>query len=113
MKKGIHPKYSNNVKVTCSCGNVFYIGSTSDGDIVTELCSKCHPFFTGAQKLVDSQGMIDKYLKQVEKKKSTSSFRSKREKEMARRAKQLAAKSNKTPQTKGLTLKDMIKQLDK
>lgn len=111
MKKEIHPKYNSKAKVTCSCGNTFYTGSILD-EISTELCSKCHPFFTGAQKLVDSQGMIDKYLKQVEKRESTS-FRSKREKEVARRAKQTAAKSSTATSAKGLTLKDMLRKLDK
>ena len=62
MKKNIHPKYYSNCKVTCACGNTFVTRSTR-GDMKVEICSKCHPFFTGKQKLVDSAGRIEKYLR--------------------------------------------------
>jgi len=61
MKKGIHPEYRIS-KVTCACGNTFVTRSTR-GDMKVEICSKCHPFFTGKQKLVDSAGRIEKYLR--------------------------------------------------
>ncbi|HDN58866.1 MAG: 50S ribosomal protein L31 [Candidatus Neomarinimicrobiota bacterium] len=61
MKKGIHPEYKIS-KVTCACGNTFVTRSTR-GDMKVEICSKCHPFFTGKQKLVDSAGRIEKYLR--------------------------------------------------
>lgn len=61
MKKGIHPEYKIS-KVTCACGNTFVTRSTR-GDMKVEICSMCHPFFTGKQKLVDSAGRIEKYLR--------------------------------------------------
>jgi len=59
MKKGIHPKYEKTT-VTCACGNVFETGSTVK-DIKVEICSNCHPFFTGKQKLVDSAGRVERF----------------------------------------------------
>jgi len=59
MKKGIHPDYVNST-VTCACGNVIETKSTKK-DIRIEICSKCHPFFTGKQKLVDTAGKIEKF----------------------------------------------------
>ena len=61
MKKGIHPSY-NETAITCACGNVINTGSTK-GDIHVEICSKCHPFFTGKQKLVDTSGRVDMFKK--------------------------------------------------
>ena len=62
MKEGIHPKY-NQVTVKCQCGNSFETGSTKDDDISTEVCSACHPFFTGKQKLLDTAGRIERFRK--------------------------------------------------
>ncbi len=59
MKKGIHPKYKE-TKITCLCGNVIETSSTQD-DIHVEICSKCHPFFTGKQKLVDTAGRVERF----------------------------------------------------
>ena len=61
MKEGIHPKY-NIVTVSCACGNKFETRSTKT-DIRLELCSACHPFFTGKQKLVDTAGRIERFQK--------------------------------------------------
>ena len=61
MKKDIHPKYEETT-VTCACGNVINTRSTAK-DIKVELCSQCHPFFTGKQKLVDTAGRIDRFKK--------------------------------------------------
>ena len=66
MKTNIHPKYYENIKVTCSCGNVFITGSTLP-EIKTEICSACHPFYTGQQKLVDTAGRVDKFMEKVKK----------------------------------------------
>lgn len=62
MKAGIHPAY-NEVKVNCACGNSFATRSTNKGDIRVEICSNCHPFFTGRQKLVDTEGRVDRFQK--------------------------------------------------
>jgi len=61
MKKDIHPKYGE-TKASCACGATFDVGSTRE-NIKVEICSKCHPFFTGKQKLVDSAGRIDRFKK--------------------------------------------------
>lgn len=60
MKTDIHPKYFDSVEIRCSCGNVIISGSTKE-KLKTELCSKCHPFYTGQQKLVDTAGRVDKF----------------------------------------------------
>ena len=62
MKKGIHPKYHHNAKVTCACGNTFETGSVKE-KISVEICSQCHPFYTGKQKLIDSAGRVEKFKK--------------------------------------------------
>ena len=61
MKKDIHPEYKR-VMVTCACGNTFETGSVDD-EIRVEICSECHPFFTGKQKFVDKGGRVDKFKK--------------------------------------------------
>ena len=61
MKKGIHPNYGK-ASVRCACGNTFETGSTKK-DIHVEICSNCHPFYTGKQKLIDSGGRVDKFKK--------------------------------------------------
>ena len=65
MKSGIHPEYKLS-KVTCACGNTFETYTTV-GDISVEICSNCHPFFTGKQKLLDTAGRIDKFRKKYQK----------------------------------------------
>ena len=64
MKKDIHPKYYPEAKVICACGNTFTTGSTLP-EIKTELCSVCHPFYTGKQKLVDSARRVEKFQAKV------------------------------------------------
>ena len=66
MKKGIHPEY-NETTITCACGEVIHTRSTRQ-NIKIDICSKCHPFFTGKQKLVDTAGMVDKFKKRYAKK---------------------------------------------
>ncbi len=71
MKEKIHPQYYPDAKVICSCGNKFTLGSTKK-EIRVELCSKCHPFYTGEQRVVDTAGRVERfkrrYNKQTEKK---------------------------------------------
>ena len=62
MKAGIHPAY-NEINVICACGHVFKTRSTHKGDMRVEICSSCHPFFTGKQKLMDTAGRIDRFEK--------------------------------------------------
>ena len=65
MKDGIHPKYYK-ATVHCACGNTFEVGSTLK-EINVEICSKCHPFFTGKQKLVDSAGRVERFKRKYAK----------------------------------------------
>ena len=60
MKDKIHPKYHDNAKVTCLCGNTFTTGSTKP-EIKVEMCSKCHPFYTGTQRIVDTMGKVERF----------------------------------------------------
>ena len=62
MKDSIHPDYKA-IKVTCSCGNTFETRSTVGHDLSLEVCSNCHPFYTGKQKMVDTAGRVDKFRK--------------------------------------------------
>lgn len=62
MKPDIHPEYGE-LKVTCGCGNEFTTRSTLSGDLNVEVCSNCHPFYTGKQKMVDTGGRVDKFRK--------------------------------------------------
>jgi len=65
MKENIHPKYQD-TKIRCACGNVIETSSTKD-NITVEICSNCHPFFTGKQKLVDKAGRIERFRKKYQK----------------------------------------------
>ena len=66
MKEGIHPKYFTDAKVICSCGNVITVGSTKK-EMRVELCSKCHPFFTGEQRVVDTAGRVERFRRRYRK----------------------------------------------
>ena len=67
MKADIHPKYYTNTKVNCACGENFEIGSTKEM-IETEVCYKCHPFYTGKEKMIDTAGRVEKFKKRLAKK---------------------------------------------
>ncbi|MDH3280314.1 MAG: 50S ribosomal protein L31 [Gammaproteobacteria bacterium] len=60
MKQGIHPEYRE-ITVTCACGNSFSTRSTLDHDLHVEICSNCHPFYTGKQKIMDTEGRVGKF----------------------------------------------------
>ncbi len=100
MKTGIHPIYYDNCQVVCACGNTFITGSTKQG-IRVEICSNCHPFFTGEMRFVDTQGQVQKFQtkQQVAAK-------------MADQVARKKAKKQKLPQDekKPLTLKEMLMQ---
>lgn len=70
MKKDIHPKYNENIKVTCACGNTFLTGSTKP-EINVEICSACHPFYTGKEKLIDTAGRVERFRKMQTQKKDS------------------------------------------
>ena len=66
MKAGIHPAY-NEINVTCACGHTFKTRSTHKGDMRVEICSSCHPFFTGRQKLMDTAGRVERFRRKYAK----------------------------------------------
>ena len=100
MKDGIHPKYYPNAKVTCTCGNTFTVGSTLP-EIQVEICSKCHPFFTGEMKFVDTQGRVEKF--QVKQAQAQLYMKKKKAKKVAKE------KEEQRPQT----LKEMLSHVKK
>ena len=65
MKNGIHPKYYPEATVICSCGNTWHTGSTKEV-IHTDMCAQCHPFYTGEQRMVDTEGQVDRFYKKLE-----------------------------------------------
>lgn len=67
MKKNVHPQYYDNAEIRCACGNVFRVSSTREY-IETEICSKCHPFYTGREKIVDTMGRVAKFRKRMAQK---------------------------------------------
>ncbi len=103
MKQGIHPKMNTNVVVTCACGNTFVTQSTLEV-INVDICSACNPFYTGTQKLVDTEGRIEKFKKRAkasEEKKARAE--SKKEK-----TKKMSQEKQKTP-----SLKELLSQARK
>jgi large subunit ribosomal protein L31 len=66
MKTGIHPEYYPEARVTCTCGNTWTVGSTA-ATIRTDVCSQCHPFFTGEQRIVDAGGQVERFMKKLER----------------------------------------------
>ncbi len=71
MKKDIHPTYYPDARAICACGNTFSVGSTQP-EIHVEICSACHPFYTGKEKLVDTAGRVERYRKLQTKKQEIS-----------------------------------------
>lgn len=104
MKQGIHPNWNDNAKVVCACGATFTTGSTLDS-IRVDICSKCHPLFTGTQKFVDTLGQVDKFKKLSEK--AAVKGEEKRKIKEARAAKTVIDKTEKP------SLKDLLMQARK
>lgn len=71
MKDDIHPQYHKDAEVHCACGAKFKVGSTQKL-IETEICKECHPFYTGKEKVIDTQGQIEKFEKRMKKKEESS-----------------------------------------
>jgi large subunit ribosomal protein L31 len=67
MKKDIHPKYYKEATVICACGNTWTTGATQEL-VRTDVCSACHPFFTGEQRIVDTAGQVERFMRRLEKK---------------------------------------------
>ncbi len=91
MKEKIHPKYYEDAKVICACGNTFTTGSTLP-ELKVEICSACHPFYTGKQKLVDSARRVEKFKAKVEAKTAKAA---KHKSKTAKRATKAKAKAKK------------------
>jgi len=88
MKKKIHPEYHPQAKISCACGNVFYVGSTKK-EMAVEICYACHPFFTGNEKLIDTAGRVEKFKAKREKAAKASS-KSKATKKAEKKGKKVA-----------------------
>lgn len=100
MKTGIHPTYYPEAKVSCVCGNSFVTGSIMP-EIRVEICAVCHPFFTGTQKFVDTQGQVEKYGK---KQAVTSEKKAERAKVLERRSARVVEIKTEKPSLKDLLL---------
>ena len=109
MKKDIHPKYEKCV-VKCACGNTFETRSTK-AEIFVEICSACHPFYTGKKKIVDSTGRVDRFKKILEKKKDFQAVAKKRKVKLRKRHSPMSPskKSKKSEKTKTVKSKDSKK----
>jgi len=95
MKKELHPTYYANAKVVCACGNTFTVGSTKP-ELHVEICSNCHPFYTGKQKLVDTAGRVEKFKKRLQTSQTAGvKHGSRREKLAKKDAKKAAARVEK------------------
>jgi len=79
MKEKIHPQYHKTATVSCTCGNTFTVGTTVPS-LKVEICSACHPFYTGKQKLIDSGGQLEKFRKRLESVKNVKTARAKKAK---------------------------------
>ncbi len=89
MKKEIHPQYFTNTVITCACGRTLQTGSTVES-IHIELCSACHPFYTGKQKLVDTARRVEKFQSRVGKKEATAQIRKGKKVKRAKKAAKIA-----------------------
>jgi large subunit ribosomal protein L31 len=98
MKQNIHPKYNKIANIKCACGATFAAGSTEE-NIFVEICSQCHPFFTGKQKLVDTAGRVDKFKARLEASQKLKEEAARKAKEAAK-AKEDASKKQATKEDK-------------
>ncbi len=99
MKKKIHPEYYKEATITCACGNVFNVGATQE-KIEIEICSACHPFYTGKKKLVDSTGQVDRFKKIMEKAQAIKKEAAERKKAKAKKASKNSKKKTAKKTTK-------------
>lgn len=74
MREGIHPTYFENARVTCTCGNSWLTGSTKE-EILVNVCSACHPFYTGEQRIVDTVGRVERFVKRLESRQQAAAFK--------------------------------------
>ena len=93
MKKNLHPEYYPEATITCVCGRIFKVGSTVK-EIGVEICSNCHPFYTGKQKLVDTSGRVDRFKARADKQSAAASSR------LGKKVKKARAEAKKTGKPK-------------
>ena len=105
MRQDIHPTYYPEAQVICSCGNTWTTGSTSEV-IRTDVCSKCHPFYTGEQRIVDSAGQVDRFMKRLNQYSVHQADADKRQEQIRKKAEQRFLKQ----QLAALDLDDKIHQ---
>ena len=103
MKKNIHPNFNTQANVRCACGNTFTTGSTKD-EIYVEICSACHPFYTGKQKLVDTARRVEKFEARKGKMAKMSTERK------GKKAKKVAQKKKQSDKSEVITNKKVIKK---
>lgn len=84
MKENIHPQYYPEAKVICACGNTWTTGSTQP-EIRTDVCSACHPFFTGEQRIVDAEGHVERFIRRLERSQELQAARAETTQEEAER----------------------------
>lgn len=106
MRSQIHPKYYPNARVICSCGNTWTTGSTKE-ELRTDVCYKCHPFFTGEQRIVDSAGQVDRFMKRLDRYSTHQSQEAKRQESLRQKAEHRFLKQ----QLAALDLSDRVMQL--
>lgn len=104
MKANIHPTWHPQASVTCACGNTFTTGSTLPA-IRVDICSNCHPFFTGQQKFVDTLGQVDRFIKKTE---TSKTKQEERKRILEARKSKVAEKKKERP-----SLKDLLMQVRK
>lgn len=97
-KEKLHPKYYPEAKVTCTCGNIFTVGSTQP-ELEIEICSQCHPFFTGKEVLIDTEGRVEKFEKKRKAAKPTK-----------QKGKKKATEAKKEKPKHPLTLKELLEE---
>jgi large subunit ribosomal protein L31 len=105
MKKDIHPKYYSEAKIICACGNVITTGSVKP-EMKVEVCSACHPFYTGKKRLVDTTGRVDRFKKRMEKSEKLLSEKMKR----SEKKKKSASKPAKPAVKKRAVKKKVVKK---
>ncbi len=103
MKENIHPKWYPNARVICACGNTWTVGATVE-EIHTDLCSNCHPFFTGQTRIVDTEGQVDRFYKRLDRAVTTGvEGRGKRAKRRKERQAIVEIVDEETPEPSGKT----------
>lgn len=89
MKKDIHPEWFPNAQVICSCGETYTMGATKEV-IRTDVCSACHPFFTGEQRIVDSEGQVERFMRRLERREELLDEEEQRQTKKSRRRRKRA-----------------------